>query len=116
MQLFNVGALELLFILLLALIVLGPRKTIKTAGEVGRWIKDLLQSQFWQDLQKTSNEIRSLPKKLMDEAEIQKTIDELDRSEAALRRSMSDRDIDVQNEDTWEDAHSIEQKSPNNKT
>lgn len=80
MQLFNVGALELIFILLLAFIVLGPKKAIKTAGEVGQWIKKLISSQFWQDLMATSKEIQDFPKKVMEEAEIQKTIEDLDRS------------------------------------
>lgn len=80
MQIFNVGALELIFILLLAFIVLGPKKAIKAAGEVGQWIKKLIDSQFWQDLMVTSREIQDLPKKVMEEAEIQKTIEELDRS------------------------------------
>lgn len=80
MQLFNVGALELVFILLLAFIVLGPKKAVKAAGEVGQWIKKLISSQFWQDLMTTSKEIQDLPKKVMEEAEIQKTIEDLDRS------------------------------------
>ena len=80
MQLFNVGALEFIFILLLAFIVLGPKKAIKTAGEVGRWIKKLVSSQFWQDLMATSREIQDFPKKVMEQAEIQKTIEDLDRS------------------------------------
>jgi len=80
MQLFNVGALELIFILLLAFIVLGPKKAIKTAGEVGQWIKKLISSRFWQDLMSTSREIQDFPKKVMEQAEIQKTIEDLDRS------------------------------------
>ena len=80
MQLFNVGALELIFILLLAFIVLGPKKAVKTAGEVGQWIKKLISSQFWQDLMATSREIQDLPKKVMEEADIQKTMEDLDRS------------------------------------
>jgi Sec-independent protein translocase protein TatA len=107
MQLFNVGALELVFILLLALIILGPRKAVKSAGDVGRWFKELMQSQFWQDLQTTSKEIKDLPKKLMDEAEIQKTIEELDRSEAALQRGIGRQNLE-QSKEHWEDPHHID--------
>ena len=106
MKLLNVGALEFVLILLLALIVLGPRKAVKTAGEVGRWIKNLFQSEFWQELQKTSREIQDLPKKMMDEAEIQKTIEELDRSEAALKRGIG-RDDSSDGGNQWEDPHHI---------
>jgi len=94
MKFINVGALELLFILLLALIVLGPRKAIKTAGDVGQKVKELLNSKFWREIVTTSKEIQDLPKKIMDEADIQKTIEELERSTGevnhALRRSQTD--------------------------
>ena len=107
MKILNVGALEFVLILLLALIVLGPRKAVKTAGEVGSWIKDLFQSEFWQELQKTSREIKDLPRKMMDEAEVQKTIEELDRSEAALKRGIG-LDIPEQRGQQWEDPHPIQ--------
>ena len=108
MKFFNVGALEFVFILLLALIILGPRKAVKTAGDVGRWIKDLFQSEFWQDLQRTTREIQDLPKKMMDEAEIQKTIEELDRSEALLNRGIGrEEDVSKKTKDR-ENPHHIE--------
>lgn len=113
MKLFNVGALEFLFILLLALIILGPRKAVETAGKVGRLVKQLFSSQFWQDLQATSKEIQDLPKKMMDEAEIQKTVEELDRSEAALKRGLGIEDMKQGNEH-WEDPHQIAPESTTN--
>ena len=106
MKFLNIGTLEFLFILLLALIVLGPRKAVKIAGDLGRWFKGLLQSQFWQDLQKTTKEIQDLPKKMMDEAEIQKTIDELDRSTSAVRNRIGRENI-VEDVEQWEDPHSL---------
>ncbi len=110
MKLLNVGALEFLFILLLALIILGPRKAVKTAGEVGRWVKDLFQSDFWQELQRTTREIQDLPKKMMDEAEIQKTIEELDRSEAALKRGI-EREDRIEGDNRW-DPHHLPPEAP----
>jgi Sec-independent protein translocase protein TatA len=80
MKFLNVGVLELLFILLLAFIVLGPKKAIKSAGDVGRWMRDATRSQFWKELVATSREIQDLPRKVMDEVEIQKVLDDLDRS------------------------------------
>jgi len=80
MQVFNVGVLELLFILVLAFIVLGPKKAIMAAGDVGRFIKKLTTSSFWREIITTSSTIREFPKKLMNDNEIQKTIEDLDRS------------------------------------
>lgn len=79
MKFLNVGTLELVFILLLVLIVLGPRKAMKTAGELGALIKKITSSKFWRDLVTTSEEIRDLPRKMMDESELQNTIASLDR-------------------------------------
>ena len=79
MKFLNIGTLEFVFILLLILVVLGPRKTIKTAGELGALIKKVTRSKFWRDLVNTSEEIRDLPRKMMDEADLQETITSLDR-------------------------------------
>lgn len=79
MQFLNIGALEFVFILLLILVVLGPRKAVKTAGELGTLIKKVTNSKFWKDLVNTSEEIRDLPRKMMDEAELKETINSLDR-------------------------------------
>ena len=87
MKFLNIGVLEFVFILLLALIILGPRKAIDAAGEVGRWIKGLTHSEFWRDIVTASKEIKDLPKKMMDEAELQKTVNELDRSTAEINQS-----------------------------
>jgi len=77
-KILNVGTLELVFILLLILIVLGPRKAMKTAGELGALIKKITSSKFWRDLVTTSEEIRDFPRKMMDESELQNTIASLD--------------------------------------
>jgi len=68
MQIFNVGIGELLFILVIAFIVLGPIKAVKIAGEAGGWIRNLVNSNFWQEIISTSREIQDLPKRLMEEA------------------------------------------------
>lgn len=78
MEIFNVGILEFLFLLLLAFLVLGPKKTVELAGEVGRWLKEFVKSPFWRDIVRTSQDIKEMPRKLMDDAEIQKTIDEIE--------------------------------------
>jgi Sec-independent protein translocase protein TatA len=85
MQIFNVGVLEILFILILAFIVLGPRRTIKTARDVGVWVRNLAKSPIWRDIVSASSEIRDLPKKLMDDAELQKMVEELDLSTQEIK-------------------------------
>lgn len=90
MQLFNVGALELIFILLIAFIVLGPKKAVKAAADVGGWVRNLASSEFWRELVTMSKEIQDLPNKMMDEVEIQKTIDEIERSTREVTQTLKE--------------------------
>lgn len=80
MRIFNVGLPEFVFIILLVFIVIGPEKAVKEAGNLGRWIRRVIKSPFWKDLVSTSQDIKDIPRKILDDAEIQKTLDEIDRS------------------------------------
>jgi Sec-independent protein translocase protein TatA len=89
MQVFNVGPLEILFILILAFIVLGPLKAIKTARDIGTLIRNLVRSPIWRDIVHTSNEIRDFPKKIMDDAELSNLMEELDLSAEEINQILS---------------------------
>jgi Sec-independent protein translocase protein TatA len=90
MELFNIGAPEFLFIVLLVFIVLGPKRAVDMAGQVGRWVRDLVKSPFWRDIVSTSKDIKDIPRKIMDEAEIQNTIDEIERSTKGINQELND--------------------------
>jgi sec-independent protein translocase protein TatB len=98
MQIFNVGVLELLFILIIAFIVLGPKRTITAARDVGRWIRNLARSPIWREIVSTSSEIRDLPRKMMDDAELQKLITELDLSTQEVREILSQTQMETDQE------------------
>jgi len=98
MQIFNVGVLELLFILIIAFIVLGPKRTIKSAGDVGAWIRNFIKSPFWREIMTTSNEIRDLPKKFMNDAELQKMIEDLDLSTQEIKDMISQTQTETESE------------------
>jgi len=89
MQVFNVGALELLFILIIAFLVLGPKKAIKTTRDIGGWIRNLVKSPIWREIVHSSNELRDLPKKILDDAELSKMMDELDLSTQEVKEILS---------------------------
>ena len=80
MEIFNVGILEFLVILLLAFLILGPKKAVEMAGEVGRWVKDFVKSPIWKEIVNTSKDIKDIPRKLMDDAEVQRTIEDLEQT------------------------------------
>jgi sec-independent protein translocase protein TatB len=70
MEFLGIGPLELLFIILIALIVLGPNDMVKAGKTMGRWLRRLVTSEGWQIFQQTSRDLRYLPNKLMREAGI----------------------------------------------
>ena len=81
MQLFGgIGTSEILFILVLMVIVLGPKKMVAGARELGKTIHKVTRSQFWKDVQKTSREIHEIPRKIMDEVEIEEDLKDIKRT------------------------------------
>ena len=76
MDFLGVGPLELVFILLIALLVLGPRDIARFARKAGRFLNRLYRSELWGTLSKASQEFRNLPNRLAREA----ALDDLDES------------------------------------
>lgn len=68
MEFLGVGPLELLFIFLIALIVLGPKDMAKTGRTLGRFMYRVVTSPTWQSFRQASRDLRQLPTKLMREA------------------------------------------------
>ena len=60
--------MELFFIVLLALIVLGPKDMQKAGKTLGRWMNNLVRSDTWKLIRQASNKIKYLPNELMREA------------------------------------------------
>lgn len=68
MDILGIGPLELIFILIIALIVLGPSDMVKAGRTVGRFLRKLVTSPGWRAVQQTSRDLRYLPNKLIREA------------------------------------------------
>jgi sec-independent protein translocase protein TatB len=71
MDIFGIGPTEIVFIVLLALILLGPKEMEKTGRTIGRFLRDMTKSEGWRAFRDTSREIRNLPNRLMREANIE---------------------------------------------
>ncbi len=80
MQIFGIGPLELLFILIIMILVLGPKGMLRAARELGKWIRKIVRSPIWSEIVGTSQEIRAIPTKLIREAGIEQEIEELRQS------------------------------------
>lgn len=95
MDFLGVGPLELFFIILIALIMLGPKDMVKAGRTLGRWMRQVVTSPTWRAMQETSRNLRHLPTKLMREAgldEIQQEFKEglagVDKSGKALSEGL----------------------------
>jgi len=77
MDLLGVGPLELLFLILIALIVIGPRDIGKAARSIGRFLNRLYRSETWRMLTETSRKLRNLPNQLAQEAALEDSLDEM---------------------------------------
>ncbi len=74
MDIFGIGPLEILFILLIAMVVVGPRNMEKTGRTIGRFLNRLYRSENWKLFNEASRNLRNLPSHLAREA----ALDELD--------------------------------------
>jgi len=68
MDILGIGPLELVFILIIALIVLGPKDMVKAGKTIGRTLRTIISSDTWRVVQDASREIRNLPNRMMREA------------------------------------------------
>jgi sec-independent protein translocase protein TatB len=68
MEIFGVGPSELFLIVILALIILGPKDMQKAGRTIGKWLRTIVTSDGWRIFQQTSRELRTLPNRLMREA------------------------------------------------
>ena len=82
MEFLGIGPLELLFILLIVLLVVGPRDIAKTGRSVGRLLNQVYRSDSWKMLNEASRTLRTLPNRLAREA----SLEELD----AVRKSVQE--------------------------
>lgn len=68
MDFLGIGPLEVIFILLIALIIFGPKDIVKAGKVTGRFLRKLITSPGWRAVQQTSRDLRNLPNKLIREA------------------------------------------------
>ena len=84
MEFLGIGPAELLFIVIIALIILGPRDMQKAGRTLGKWLRRIVTSDGWRLFQQTSREIQTLPNRLMREA----ALDELKEMQKDIREPL----------------------------
>ncbi len=86
MNFFGIGALEFIFILMIALIIIGPKDMGKHARSAGRFLNRLYRSDTWRLIRDTSRNLRTLPDRLAREA----ALEELEEIKHSLQDSMGE--------------------------
>lgn len=79
MDLLGVGPLELVFILLIVFLILGPNDLAATGKKLGRFLSTVRKSEFWRGVTQVTKEMRDLPTTLMREAELEDAKKEIEK-------------------------------------
>jgi Sec-independent protein translocase protein TatA len=79
MEFLGIGPMELFFIILIAIIILGPRDMVKAGRTIGRFLRDIMKSDYYRAFMSSSREIRDLPTRLIREANLEDDLKEVDR-------------------------------------
>lgn len=96
MEIFGVGILEVILILVVAIIVLGPDGMVKSAQSIGLFMRKIIKSPIWAQLMDTQRELRDMPTRLVREAGLEEDIKELKKTSQDIKRTSQElRNIDI---------------------
>lgn len=89
MNFLNLGIGEILFILVIAVIIFGPGNLVKTARDMGSFVRKVAKSPYWQEVWATKRELTELPKLISKEAHLDETISELNKETKGMKSTIS---------------------------
>jgi sec-independent protein translocase protein TatB len=110
MDIFGIGPTELVFIILIALILLGPKDMEKAGRAIGRFLRDMTKSEGWRTFRDTSRELRNLPNRLMREA----NLEDLEKDVGKIGKEIEE-STTVKGFGTWADPSAAKPKPPQSK-
>lgn len=90
MEILGVGPMELILILIIALIVLGPNDMVKAGKTLGRWMRRVVTSPQWAAITQIWSGMRTLPNRLMREAGLEDQINDLRQTQDELRQQVNE--------------------------
>ena len=98
MKVFNIGIGEILFIIILAVIIFGPENMVKSAREMGVFLRKVTKSPYWQEVWATRRDLEEIPKMLAKEANLKETLRELELDTKGVSSQVSGAVTDLINE------------------
>jgi sec-independent protein translocase protein TatB len=84
MEILGIGPMELVFILIIALIILGPKDMAKAGRTLGKFMRDVVKSDTWKAIRTTTKEIEHLPNRMMREAGLEEDLKDLNNLSKSL--------------------------------
>jgi Sec-independent protein translocase protein TatA len=113
MNIFGIGPLEIVFVLIIGILVLGPEGMISAGRKLGKFLRSIIKSTWWQNIRKGVSEIQYLPQRLMREAELE----ELNELRMMTKNSFPKiGGEDLLNSSSWSGSSSPETKSKTDQT
>ncbi len=85
MEFLGVGPLELLVVIVIALLVLGPRDLAKTARTAGKFLNRMYRSDAWKTVTQASRDLRDLPNRLAREAALEELDEAIEKGKSSLK-------------------------------
>jgi Sec-independent protein translocase protein TatA len=89
MEIFGVGWMELFFILIIILLVAGPKDLQRGARGLGRLLNRIYKSPNYHAIRRASDELRNLPQRLAREANLEE-LDELRKVPQELQKELKE--------------------------
>jgi Sec-independent protein translocase protein TatA len=71
MNIFGIGPLEIIFVLIIGILVLGPVGMVEAGKKLGRFMRTIIHSTWWKNVRQGVTEIQHLPQRLIREAELE---------------------------------------------
>ena len=68
MEILGIGMPELILVIIIALLILRPKDMQKAGKTIGKFLRNVITSDGWKLFQQTSRDLRTLPNRLMREA------------------------------------------------
>jgi len=87
MEILGIGIPELLFVVILALILLGPKEMAETGRALGKWLNRFIHSDTYRAMNNAKKEITELPTRLMREANLEEAKKDLETWKTEVTRN-----------------------------
>ncbi len=98
MEFLGISPVELLVIIVILFLVLGPQDLVKLGGTLGRALRSLRESGTWRNIQSARRQLRDLPDQLAKEAgyeDVKKMGSELRNEIKETRAALDDLDHQI---------------------